>query len=86
MSLSLASFTLYPNPTNGNFTLVQNGEKTYGTVKVEVYSMSGEKVLTERMIGEKKHEFRFSEIPAGLYFVKVVADDYVETIKLVKTR
>jgi hypothetical protein len=85
-SLSLAGFTLYPNPTNGNFTLVQKGDNIYGTVKVEVYSMSGERVLTEQMIGEKRHEFRFSEIPAGLFFVKVVADNYVETIKLIKTR
>jgi len=86
VSLSHAFFTLYPNPTNGNFTLVQKGDKTYGNVKVEVYSMSGGKVMTGQMTGEKKHEFRFSEIPAGLYFVKVVADDYVETIKLIRTR
>ena len=86
MNLSHANFTLYPNPTSGNFTLVQKGEKVYGTVKVEVYSMNGEKVMTEQMIGEKSHEFRFASIPAGLYFVKVVAEDYVETIKLIKTR
>ncbi|MCX6269406.1 MAG: T9SS type A sorting domain-containing protein [Bacteroidetes bacterium] len=48
--------------------------------------MSGEKVMTEQMVGEKKHEFRFSDIPVGLYFVRVVADNYVETIKLIKTR
>ncbi len=86
LNLSHAYFTLYPNPTSGNFTLVQKGEKVYGSVKVEVYSMTGEKVLTEQMIGEKSHEFHFSNIPVGLYFVKVVADEYVETIKLVKTR
>jgi len=81
-----ANFTLYPNPTNGNFILVQKGSRTFGSVKVDVYSMSGEKVMTERMIAEKKHEFGFSDIPAGIYFVKVIADDYVETIKLIKTR
>ena len=48
--------------------------------------MSGERVMTDKMIGEKKHEFRFSDVPMGLYFVRIVADDYVETIKLVKTR
>jgi hypothetical protein len=79
-------FSLFPNPTNGNFTLVQKGDRNYSNVKVEVYSMSGEKVLTESMIGETRHEFRFSDMSTGLYFVKVVADDYVETIKLVKTR
>ena len=86
MNLSTANFTLFPNPTSGNFTLVQKGEKTYGTVKVDVYTMSGERIMTERMIGEQHQEFRFSGIPVGLYFVKIVADDYVETIKLIKTR
>ena len=86
MGLTTTWFTLFPNPTSGNFTLVQKGEKTYGTVKVEVYSMNGEKIMTERMIGEQRHEFQFSNIPVGLYFVKIVADNYVETIKLIKTR
>jgi hypothetical protein len=80
-----AFFTLYPNPTNGNFTLVQKGENLYSNVKVEVYSMGGEKIMTEAVNGAK-HEFRFSDMPAGVYFVKVVAEGYVETIKLVKTR
>ena len=81
-----ASFSLFPNPTNGNFTIVQKGNVSFGSVKVEIYSMSGAKVLTENMIGQKQHEFRFADMPNGLYFVKVVAGDYVETIKLVKTR
>ena len=78
-------FTLFPNPTNGDFTLVMKGEQAYSEVRIEVYGMNGERVLTENMIGAK-HEFRFSTMPVGLYFVKVVADEYVETIKLVKTR
>jgi hypothetical protein len=79
-------FSLFPNPTNGNFTLVQKGDRNYSIVKVEVYSMSGEKVLTESMVGETNHEFRFVDRSTGLYFVKVVADDCVETIKLVKVK
>jgi hypothetical protein len=81
-----AFFTLYPNPTNGNFTIVQKGDRQYGNVKVEVYGMRGEKVLSSQMIGEQKHEFMTAALPAGLYFVKVVADDYAETIKLIKTQ
>ena len=84
LNLSLSRFNLYPNPTKTNFTLVQKGEKVSGNVRVEIYSMNGHKVLTETMTGEQKHEFSFTEIPAGLYFVKIIADDNVETIKLVK--
>ena len=83
-SPSCTNFTIYPNPTTGNFTLVQKGDNLYGNVKVEVFSMRGEKVMTETIIGEKMHDFRFSGMATGLYFVKVVADGYAETMKLVK--
>ncbi|MCX6303728.1 MAG: T9SS type A sorting domain-containing protein [Bacteroidetes bacterium] len=85
-SIELANFSIYPNPTNSNFTLVQKGNRAFGSVKIEVYNIRGAKVMTERMAGEKMHEFGFTEMPTGLYFIKVIADDYVETIKLVKTR
>jgi hypothetical protein len=86
VSLEQTYFSIYPNPTTGNFTLVQKGDNQYGNVKVEVYGMRGDKVLSTQMIGEKKHEFVTSTLPTGLYFVKVVADNYTETIKLIKTR
>ena len=81
-----ASFKVYPNPTSGNFTLEQKGDLDSRNVKVEVYSMTGERILTEEIVGQKKHEFMFADAPTGLYFVKVIAGDYVETIKLIKSR
>ena len=84
LGFNQVNFTIYPNPTTGNFTLAQKGDKLYGNVKVEVFSMRGEKVMTETIIGEQMHDFRFSDMATGLYFVKVVADGYVETMKLVK--
>ena len=48
--------------------------------------MRGERVFKAEMVGEKLHEFSTSEMPTGLYFVKIIADDYTETVKLVKTR
>ncbi|MDP1622768.1 MAG: T9SS type A sorting domain-containing protein [Bacteroidales bacterium] len=79
------SFTIYPNPTSGNFIVEQKGEKVYNKVDVEVYGMRGEKLMKGEMTGEMKHEFWVSDLRNGLYFVKIVADDYVETIKLIKT-
>jgi hypothetical protein len=81
-----ASFGLYPNPTTGNFTLVQKGDQLFGNVKVDIYGMRGEKVLTTEIVGEKTHQFALANLPVGLYFVKLIAGEYTETIKLVITR
>ncbi|MCX6307249.1 MAG: T9SS type A sorting domain-containing protein, partial [Bacteroidetes bacterium] len=86
LNLQQTMFTLYPNPTTGNFTVEQKSGKVYGKILVEVYAMHGERVMTGAMIGENKHEFWISELQHGLYFVKITADNYVETFKLVKTR
>jgi len=86
VSYELDNLTLYPNPTSGNFTLVQKSTNPGVSVNIEVYNMRGVKVMTGHMIGEKRHEFSITDMPDGLYFIKVVAGDYMETIKLVKTR
>jgi hypothetical protein len=77
-------FSIYPNPTNGNFILVEKGEKLTGHVKVEIFTVRGDRLMTEIMVAEQQHEFNSSGLTPGLYFVKVIADGYVETMKLVK--
>jgi hypothetical protein len=51
---------------------------------MEVYSMQGEKEMGETIIGQKQLDFRFSEMAAGLYFIMIIAEGYVETKKLIK--
>ena len=85
MASQKSSFRLYPNPTSGKFTLEQTGGPLNGIVKVAIIGMHGEKVLTRELSGEKKYEFSIGEFPVGLYFVKVIAGEDAETLKLVKT-
>ena len=80
-----SSFRIYPNPTAGNFTLEHTGGSQNGTIKVAIYGTHGEKVMTRELTSEKKYEFSIFEFPAGLYFVKVVAGEEAETLKLIKT-
>jgi hypothetical protein len=86
MEMQIPSFTIYPNPTSGNFTLEQKSETIFEKVRVEIYSMRGERVLAGEISGERKHEFRLPDLPQGLYFVKVVADGYAGTFKLVRQK
>jgi hypothetical protein len=85
-NVSTNRFTVFPTPTNGNFTLMQRSETQYEKINVEIYSMTGEKMITASLVGEKQREFNTHHLPSGLYFIKIVADNYIETIKLVKTR
>jgi hypothetical protein len=77
-------FRVYPNPTTGTFTLEQKDDHRYTKITVEVYDLRGNRVLAAEMVGAKKREFSLSTLPVGLYFVKLIAEDYVETIKLIK--
>ncbi len=79
-------FMIYPNPTTGIFTIELKGEKQSGKMMVELYDLRGEKLLNASITGDKKHEFSLSEMMEGLYFVKIVTADGIETFKLVKTR
>ncbi|HNW74095.1 MAG TPA: T9SS type A sorting domain-containing protein, partial [Bacteroidales bacterium] len=83
-ALESTLFRLYPNPTRSAFTLEQSGTRIYDVVKVEIYNMMGERILTNEIIGQKKHEFLLSTMPVGVYFVRISGGDQVETIKLIK--
>ena len=79
-------FSIFPNPANGKFTLLQKGEQVDGIVKVEILGMCGERLRSETLISERTHEFSVRDLPVGLYLVKVVKDDYVEVFKLILSR
>lgn len=85
-AVSTASFIIYPNPTNGDITLVQKSENLVDLVNVEIFNINGAKVMNSTLIGEKQHVFNTSSLPSGIYFVKIVAGNQVENIKLIKTR
>jgi hypothetical protein len=64
--------------------LKQQGDILSGKLMIEIFNSHGEKVMNETMISEKQHDFSFSIMSAGIYFLKITADGYIETIKLVK--
>lgn len=72
---------LYPNPTNGSFTIesAAAGEKT-----MEVSDVSGRTILSGKT-GELKTEVNLSTLANGIYYVKIQSGDAVEVIKVVKS-
>ena len=79
-----SSISVYPNPTTGSFTIEFTGGFGTDKVHVEIYSARGEKLLTEELTGARKHLFSISDKPVGVYFIRVITEMGVETVKLIK--
>jgi len=79
---SLRNVTLYPNPTNGIFTIDLGNEYTYVTVQIS--NMLGQIISSERSASAQTIEQEINT-SAGLYFVNVsTAEGVSKTLKIVK--
>lgn len=84
IGIEKSSFQIYPNPTTGNFILEFKGEVPTDKVILDVYGMWGEKLMSEMLNGEPKHEFSLSDRPSGVYFIHVISGNKSETSKIIK--
>jgi hypothetical protein len=64
-----AGFSLFPNPTEGYFTLDVVNPVTGGLISV--FNIHGAKVLEQKIGVEGSYEYDFSAQPAGMYLVRV---------------
>ena len=76
---------VYPNPFNP-ITTLEFGIPIDGNVSIEVYNIQGRmvKVLTDRLMDAGYHSVTWNadSYSSGVYFVKMVAGEFVNTQKL----
>jgi PKD repeat protein len=75
---------VYPNPTEGKFTLEPDSLQGYG--KIELYNTMGSVVKT-LFVGElatRELEFDISDVSSGVYFLKISQDGTVKILKIIK--
>ena len=75
-----ANLSIYPNPNNGQFTI--SSDDFEGDVTFQIFSVSGAVMDEVSVSGEKTVNFDKS-LPAGTYFVRIIAGDKVATRKIV---
>ncbi|MEN3039306.1 MAG: T9SS type A sorting domain-containing protein, partial [Candidatus Kryptonium sp.] len=81
-----ALYQNYPNPFNPTTTIEFDIAKD-AHVKLEIFNLSGEKV--SEIINKKLEAGRysivvdFSNMPSGIYFYKLIADEFVEVKRMV---
>lgn len=75
------SFTGYPNPTTGNYTI----KSTTGDnlENVSVYHLNGNLITSFQLMGKKEYRLDFSNYPNGIYFIKVQSSSSTSVLKTV---
>ncbi len=82
---SLGNAKVYPNPTNGNATLML-AIKHNGVVKINILDLTGKIVKEiyngEMSVGTEMIEFNTDELTSGVYVISIIADNKVKTLRL----
>ncbi|OQA17262.1 MAG: hypothetical protein BWY61_02144 [Firmicutes bacterium ADurb.Bin354] len=82
-----AALLIYPNPAIDKIT-VEYADELIDMIRLEIISASGRKVYTEHLASDQQvnETINVSQLPAGLYFVRIVKADRVITGKFIKRR
>ncbi|MFN8698766.1 MAG: T9SS type A sorting domain-containing protein [Flavobacteriales bacterium] len=79
--------SVIPNPSNGNPAMVQFTMARPGRVAIEVYDLTGKKVmdvLNQQMpTGRFRAEMNTAELSSGVYFVRMITGGEVHTMRFV---
>lgn len=78
--LSAVEFNVYPNPTKGIFT-IDLGTTEDGQIQVLDYTG---RIVLEKAINDNSLQLDISEMPSGLYVVRVVSGGKLQTTKIIK--
>ena len=73
--------TVYPNPAHDKITLETNlmGKESI----LSIYNLSGQTAVNQ-LIKDKKMELEIRNLPAGVYFIKLVNEKTVQVCKFIK--
>lgn len=81
---SLSQFAIYPNPSNGMFTIDMDAKSN--NVSYSVYNMEGKLIANQNInvfSSKVSQQVNLSHLPAGTYIIKVVDGREVKTSKLI---
>lgn len=69
---------VYPNPNNGIFSIMVNGNSS--TLDLLVFNIIGEKVFELQILGDHGAKIDLSSLQKGLYLVQIIDKNRGETV------
>ncbi len=79
-------FMIYPNPTDGKFTIASKNRDMDHTVVLQIFDVMGKMKVEERLEPFTKRDFSISEFPAGIYHLRLIVDDNTQVIRMIKAK
>ncbi|MCX6267716.1 MAG: carboxypeptidase regulatory-like domain-containing protein [Bacteroidetes bacterium] len=76
-------FTIYPNPTSGEFSLQLTGIDASAELQMEIYGMQGDRIQHEALKGQQTYHLSLAGKPLGIYFIRVVSGNRAGTGKII---
>ncbi|MGO3182551.1 MAG: T9SS-dependent M36 family metallopeptidase [Aequorivita sp.] len=74
-------FTVYPNPSNGEFSIQSRVD--VGDATIAIYDMNGRKVFTQQVELHQRATINASSLTTGIYVMQIDGADYTQTTKLI---
>jgi hypothetical protein len=78
---STESFTIFPNPSVGNNSILISGNIQH--CKLELLDYNGKLVRTHQLVNESSFRIERLNLPDGLYFCKISSNDSVKIISII---
>ncbi len=75
-------FDIYPNPVRDKCTITL--DKTYKSINISIYNVKGALLKQTELINKSSFNLDTSNLPSGLFLLKVTTDGYSESSKVVK--
>jgi Zn-dependent metalloprotease len=76
-----SAFAIYPNPSNGNFSI--KAARNLGEVSLTVFDINGRNLYTKNLNLAGTVNVDLDNLQSGLYIVRVAGEDFVQSAKIV---
>jgi hypothetical protein len=82
--VSGSMFSVYPNPTTGEFNLIINGYSGEGSILAELFNSSGKLIRTVSLKGNGTHSMSLADEPSGIYLIRMTYGEKTESVRIVR--
>ena len=77
-------YQVFPNPTSEKISLIMSNEQGIKNIEVKIYNVLGEIIFNQQINKSTTQQIDISSAPAGIYLMQIIADNKMESVKIVK--